>query len=499
MSKDGFKYKTKLTSTASYDVVANKDGEICFANQDLSELRALLPEQEVIDSNDDLTYTAFNAAVANLVNLNDDAITTETALKINDGFIGRYMNIEHMRDYVVGHIISAGFTEFGTNKIITAEELEGTNKPFNMALGAIVWKVVSSFFSEVIQESSENGDDSVYGTISTSWEIGFNEFIIAEGSKKLSDAKLITDDAEIEEKMQYLRAEGGTGMLPDGTPIYRVIVGEDVKALGCGFTFNPAAAVKGVITASEEGKQKYEELVKSVEEKVDQLNEAVASILEKNKKTEKNKEKNKKQSVKANKMKILKIEDITTEALTEVSASEIRKFIGEKLEEAVSKSAEEKKELQDAAEAKEKEHDDALEAVKSEVEAKDGEVKDLGDKVIELEAKVAEFEKREAEAKAEKEYQDRLTEVKTEFELSEAQEKVVAKQLKSVDSDEAFASWKEDFTGLFVKASGEENNDDLENKLDKTNTTATASVPSGISRSEDDIKALREEMSEVVK
>ena len=94
----------------------------------------------------------------------------------------------------------------------------------------------------------------MHQTVSASWEIGFSEYQIAVGSKNLKEAEIISDPKKITEMKGMLRAFGGKGVMDDGTPIYRLIVG-DVYPLGIGFTMKPAANVKGIISKDFEEKE----------------------------------------------------------------------------------------------------------------------------------------------------------------------------------------------------------------------------------------------------
>ena len=67
-----------------------------------------------------------------------------------------------------------------------------------------------------------------------------------------------------------LKAFGGKGKTDDGTPLYRLIVG-NVYPLGIGFTMKPAANVKGII--SEETVKEETEEVKAIEINTDQSKE----------------------------------------------------------------------------------------------------------------------------------------------------------------------------------------------------------------------------------
>ena len=56
---------------------------------------------------------------------------------------------------MVGAILTAGFSEFGTDKQITAEELKDHKGPFNITLGGIVWKIVNSNLAKMIEDSAD--------------------------------------------------------------------------------------------------------------------------------------------------------------------------------------------------------------------------------------------------------------------------------------------------------------------------------------------------------
>ena len=95
------------------------------------------------DGNMDLLGVAFNAAVVNKFNKNGDGMDTSTALKYTNNFVHKPTNIEHDKQKVVGHIVSAGYSEFGNNRLLASDEAKLTKKPFNIALGAVLYKTVN--------------------------------------------------------------------------------------------------------------------------------------------------------------------------------------------------------------------------------------------------------------------------------------------------------------------------------------------------------------------
>lgn len=276
-----FKYTSKFSVKASFTkenfAFGNFTSKAKISQETLKELKALLPDKTEIDDNPDLIYTSFNAAVVNLINLNGDGMLTDTALSISKYFKNKPMNIEHNRSEVVGYITNFGFSTFGENKIITPEDLKDTKDPFNIALAAVVWKMVNPYFAEHLESYAKPGkeDPFMYRDISASWEIGFNEYVLAVGSKNLNKAKIITDKDSINKMSEYLISSGGTGFTPQGEEIYRVITGE-ARPIGCAFTMNPAAAVQGITIASDPLKVKVEmelEIGESQEESEDEESE----------------------------------------------------------------------------------------------------------------------------------------------------------------------------------------------------------------------------------
>jgi len=122
--------------------------------------------------------------------------------------------------------------------------------PFNISLGAVVYRMVDKKFAELLNKSVDP-ESSMYNQVSASWEIGFNDYQIAVGSDNLAEAEIITDQKQIEELSQYLKATDGSGEMEDGTIVRRLVVG-DVYPLGIGFTSNPAADVEGVVLTEQD-------------------------------------------------------------------------------------------------------------------------------------------------------------------------------------------------------------------------------------------------------
>ena len=134
------KYTTIFSSVLKPLIAEDKDKFLAMAS--LVNIGDFVPnidtEKEV-----DLLPIAFNAAVVNRPNKNGDVIDTETALAIYKSFINKPMNIEHTRDRVIGTILTAGFSEFGTDSSLSKDDISQTVSPFNITLGGVFWKVVN--------------------------------------------------------------------------------------------------------------------------------------------------------------------------------------------------------------------------------------------------------------------------------------------------------------------------------------------------------------------
>ena len=237
-----FKYKSTFASAVKCAVSEEKD--LILAKASLDELKKSIPDFP--QNNDAFLPVAFPAFVANRVNKNDDVIDTKTALAIYQKFIHNPTNIEHKRHNVVGVIVAAGFTEFGTDKPLSYEHVKNMTGPFVVTLGAVVWKVINPEFADLLEEANDPTSDD-FMSISASWELGFQEYNIVEldkNQKNIFGGKIISDASEVEKISKVLRINGGTGVL-DNKRIYRRPT-SDVFPLGIGFTQKPAADVKGV-------------------------------------------------------------------------------------------------------------------------------------------------------------------------------------------------------------------------------------------------------------
>lgn len=443
MSDSEFKYTTRFDFPIK-TVYASEHGQY-ISEASLKELKTLASDHATIKSNYDLLYNVFNAAVVNRVNKNDDAIDSETAVAIYKHFIHKPCNLEHKRDLVVGHIINAGFSEYKTNiEYDEAKALETTH-PYYISLSAVVYKLVDSEFCDMLIEASDETSAS-YNQISTSWELGFNSYYIALGSRDLEQATLVKDPTEIEVYSKYLRVYGGAGKLDDGTPVYRVISG-NVLPLGIGYTTTPAAEVVGVLVTDSVSIK----LVKEDENNSNTSDPIVEDIVEEVvaiQQISENQDENKNISsqtncdtVKTNSiMKINKLEDITDDLLKEVSAANFKAFLSDYIDDISTKHAEraDKAEL----EAQKKAQEAA--AKEQETEEVKQTLADLNNQLEELKSKLAEEQQARAGEKAQADFNSRMAAIEGEYNLSDKDRAIVRKNILNKD-DESYAEWLEDW------------------------------------------------------
>ena len=120
-----YKYKTIFSSQIKPIVSSDKDKYL--SESSLKEIGKFIPEINT-EREIDLLPVAFNACVVNRVNKNGDVIDTSTAVDVYKSFVNKQINIEHNRERVVGCILNAGFSEFGTDEPLTEEAIkESTN------------------------------------------------------------------------------------------------------------------------------------------------------------------------------------------------------------------------------------------------------------------------------------------------------------------------------------------------------------------------------------
>ena len=432
-----FKYKTTFSSSVRPMVSEEKDRHLALAS--LVDVGSFLPEVDA-EKNMDLLPIAFNAFVVNRVNKNGDVIDTDTALATYKSFVNKPINIEHNRERIIGTILTAGFSKFGSDEPMTEEEAQGMTSPFNVTLGGVVWRIANEKLANVIENASDPTSED-YMKISASWELGFEDYnivVMPDGeSKNIEDSsQLISEAQEIDKASRYLTAEGGAGKMGENY-VYRKVINE-VLPLGIGLTETPAADVKGVATKSSI-KQNEEENLESLSsslslEPVEQDLECAAS--------EENVSQKEINDVNQNTqegniiMKITQLNDITDESLKTISASAVTDFIQEELKVASEKYNEEKSQIEtELAKANED-----LENVASKS-------KELEEELEKVKASLSALEEEKAQKLKEELFNQRMAFMDDTYDLSEKDKEVIASQIKDLD-EEAFDSYQKNMEVL---------------------------------------------------
>jgi hypothetical protein len=449
-----YKYKTSFSNEilASSDL---EDNQLDLSRASLANLKELLPESIDLDANVDLLAVAFNAAVVNVFNKNHDGISTDTAKAVISYFTHKPTNIEHKKEQVVGHIVSSGFSSFGANEILKEEEIDGLT-PFNIALSSVIYKTVNSDFAELIERTTDQ-EDSMHNAISASWEIGFNDFLIAVGSKNLEDAEIVSDKNQIDELKDYLKAFDGEGLMKDGTEIYRLVCG-DVYPLGVGFTTNPAANVKGLLRVEDKKKEtdaseKEEVKIEDLPEKIEINTEEFLKKIIKSKKNSSHKQKDAVISNKANlnpTTKKMETKELINELKETIEASASDRFSEEavaNIVKVVTDAIKEKSDLYVQEKAETQKQKEEAETAKAEAE---GKLEELQSDLATSQERLEKIEAEVLEAKQLQVFNDRMDSLDSEYDLSDKDRAILVEDLKTLDeTDESFASFSEKMKVLF--------------------------------------------------
>ena len=120
MKMKNFTYTTIFSSTLKPLVSEERDKYLALAS--LERIGEFVPD--VSEDNIDLLPVAFNACVVNRANKNGDILDSDSAVAIYKNFINKPINVEHKRNQVVGVILAAGFSEFGTDKPLKEEDVK---------------------------------------------------------------------------------------------------------------------------------------------------------------------------------------------------------------------------------------------------------------------------------------------------------------------------------------------------------------------------------------
>jgi len=414
LNMDKFKYYARFDGiVVQARVDFEEDKYLAVASVD--QLKSYLPTNVDLDVNKDLMGVAFDAFVVNRGNKNGHMIGTDNALAMVSNFVNKPFNIEHNRKTVVGFCTGYGFSEFGTSKPLTLEQVSAMTEPFNVVLSGYVWKITNPEFAEELVSSSDPSS-SKYLSVSASWELGFNEFNIAEGSKNLQEATIIDSEEEILKHKDDLKVFGGSGISSiSGKQIFLNLQG-NILPLGIGFTNNPAAEVKGVVISYDNQEEN-----KNQKEDIEMNKKSVSSEIK---------------DVK-NIMQINQIEDITDEAMKEVSASAVREFISSKITELAKDWT-----------AKAEEKENALKVAQEELAALKTDLESIKADSEKVKAEFAEVQENIRKQEIEATFQRRMSLIDDEFNLTDADRTIIAEDLQAIADEESFEKWYNKFATL---------------------------------------------------
>lgn len=423
------KYHTSFSSVIKPLVPEYKDKFLALAS--LENLGEFLPNIDT-EKNVDVLPIAFNACVVNRANKNGDVIDANTAIDIYKTFVNKPINIEHNREKLIGVILTAGFSEFGSDQPLPEEEVVDKKEPFNITLGGLVWKVVNTELASKIEESSDPESD-LYMKISASWELGFSDYEVAivKDGNDIAEAEIVSSEKDVDALKSHLKGFGGSGQLEDGRSVYRKVI-NDVVALGVGLTVSPAAEVKGLmtkLTLSEEESSEEESSAEILEE-ADQSAPSEIKQLENEKKCSQVQEK----TVATDKgiivmTKIKSLKDLTDDNLQELSASQVSDFIEDELKKSSEKFAEGKREVETQ-----------LQAAKEKHSALEGQHTELKQQVESLNSELEKLQAEAAKQLAEENFARRMSVLDDTYDLCDKDREVIASEVNDM-SDEEFESY----------------------------------------------------------
>ena len=455
------KYTTIFSSELKCIVSEEKDLHLSLAS--LDSLRAFLPNIDT-DKNIDLLPISTNAFVAGRVNRNGDVIDNKTAVEIAKHFINKPINLEHNRTQVIGCILNYGFNAFGSEETMTEEQALESKDPFNVALGGVMWKVVNKDLANLIEESNDPSSPN-YMSVSSSWELGFNDYklvLLDNEQKNIMDGTIVEDAEQIDKLKSKLRSLGGSGRMNEKQKIYRLVVG-NIIPLGIGLTGTPAADVVGVAVEEKEKDLSSVLATEAIETNISQNEVLNVNLDRKN----------------YNIMKITKIEDITAESLKEIQASQVAEFISEEI-----------KKASESFDIERKEKEELLKATNEKYEAVTKDYSSMKEELEKVKNSLATMEEEKAAKIREELFNVRMASFDESYDLSDEDRQVLASDIKDLN-DETFAAYKNKMAVLMK----EKNKAAKKAKMAKEVKAEEAVVASVVTT---EIKASKEEAKEVI-
>lgn len=467
--------KYKLSFSSKITKISNSEINKNISLAGLEKLRPLMPENINLDDNPDLMGIVLNAAVGNKSNRNHDAITNKTLVNIAKNFLYKQVDLNHDRTKNVGVIINAGFSEFGSNKILTSEEAENSSEPVNLSLAILLWtSVLGEKYIDLLEASAdENSPD--FAAISASWEMWFDEYDVAVSDDGLITGAEIYSGEDAAKLESYLPSNKGKGYT-NGKMVFRVLKHDNnniVLPAGIGLVEHPAAHVSGLeiinvnTKAEEEIEDKKEKHMKnygycpkcneaSDDSEMENDEVTCGKCGEKTSMSSWTKEKMSKSNdnsvtqtkdLNMNKPKSLK--ELTEAHLKELSVADVNDLVADALREANKSYEADVNKYKDGIEKLNKEKE-SLASTVSENEVKLTETQNELNQLKEQFNKLVEANTvREQELK----FNERMTAVAAKFDLSEKQKEVVVNRVKTIKTDDEFVSYASELELFLVKAS----------------------------------------------
>lgn len=448
-----FKHKFAFNAAVKASVSEQTDELLALASID--KLKPFLPKFEG-DTRDLLPIVA-NACVIGRRNKNLQVANNKSAQIIAKTFTNRFIDVNHGRDKIVGVILTSGYSEFGTDKPLTYDEVKDREEPFNIVIGGVIWRLVNQKFANIIEDASDPTSDN-YGLASLSWELGFNDYSIAAFSpeeKNLKNAEIIDDPQKIIEMSASLNINGGNGIYDDKI-LCVMPIGEDLRSLGVGITETPAAEVKGIFVDKSDKNDELKgnsdkEIIPTIitteslisKEVIENNSPAILNIEAKDQKiniSENNSSLSEKPVVKkiSKIMKLTCVEDITDESLKELKASEISQFINTELSKLNEKHLADLKAKEDA----EKQAKASADQLAKDVQESKAQLVKVSEALTKMQ--IAE----EAKAKDEL-FNQRMAAWDADYDLEAEDRSAIATQIQDMD-ETAYAAFQKN-TSVFLK------------------------------------------------
>lgn len=398
----------------------------------LSQASSLIPNGVDFKKNIDLLPVVFNLAVINKFNQNGEGIGTLSAARVLKQFVHKPLNIEHMKDKIVGHIVNASFSDkqpdFEENDV--SDFLERKD-PFYITIAAFIYKHIYPELAEYLIKAADPSSE-IYQAYSSSWEIAFDEFDIAIGEDELQSCSVINKENEsFADYMQKLKRFNGSGNCKEGK-VNLLIKGENIYPVGAALTMNPAANVSGIYTLSsiiQESKEDEEE-DEDMEEDTKSYANNEKNITNSNKKEELSSN-SQNVCVKIKKFKeyfsmtdeqFKKLESLIEGAISGGETKESAASVTKQFAEALKEAGTEWKSKAEIAEQKQKETESQLNETKASLDSVNEELTKIkNDLAVQAAASL---------------FNSRVKAVEDSFELSEAELKIVVDEVKGLDSNE---------------------------------------------------------------